>query len=88
MKNTFSVIHNEAQSRFEVTLQSHTAVLDYHLNGEIITFIHTVVPTELEGRGIGSQLVKAALAYARENKFQILSMCWFVDKYMQRHPEE
>ena len=88
MHATYAVIHNTSQNRFEVTIDSHTAVLDYYLNGETITFTHTGVPSALEGRGVGSELVKTGLAYARENKLQVASLCWFVDKYMQRHPNE
>ena len=87
MQNTFNVIHNAAQSRFEVNIDSHVAVLDYYLNGNTITFTHTGVPSALEGRGVGSMLVQTGLAYAHENKLQVASLCWFVDKYMQRHPE-
>ncbi len=88
MKTDYRVIHNPAHHRFEVTIGSHTAVLDYFITGETITFTHTGVPKELEGRGIGSMLVKAGLAYAREHKLAVQSLCWFVDKYIKRHPEE
>ncbi len=88
MKNTYTATHNTSLNRFEVTIDSHVAVLDYYLSGETITFTHTGVPSALEGRGIGSELAKTALAYAREHKFQVASLCWFVDKYMQRHPSE
>jgi predicted GNAT family acetyltransferase len=87
MKTTYTVNHNPPQNRFEVTIETHTAVLDYYINGETITFTHTGVPSALEGRGVGSGLVKAGLAYARERKLQVASLCWFVDKYLQRHPE-
>jgi predicted GNAT family acetyltransferase len=83
----FNPIHNRDQNCFEVNLDSLTAVLDYYINGDTITFTHTGVPFALEGRGVGSELVKAGLAYARANKLQVASLCWFVDKYMQRHPE-
>lgn len=88
MKTTYAVNHNVAQNRFEVTVDLHTAVLDYFINGETITFTHTRVPSELEGRGIGAALVKFGLAYAHNENLQIASQCWFVDKYMLRHPNE
>jgi predicted GNAT family acetyltransferase len=87
MKTTYAVIHNPTLHRFEVTIDAHTAVLDYSFSGDTITFLHTGVPSALEGRGIGSELVKSGLAYAHENKFKVTSLCWFVDKYMQRHPD-
>ena len=85
--DTGTVVHNTDASRFELTLEGHTAVLDYRLAGQTITFTHTGVPTQLEGRGIGSQLAKAGLAHARENGLKVKALCWFVNGYIERHPE-
>lgn len=81
------VHHRPEQNRFEITAQGETAVLEYMLNGSTIIFTHTGVPPALEGQGIGSKLAKAGLEYARANGLKIRSLCWFVDKYIQRHPE-
>ena len=81
------VHHDIAASRFEIQAENHVAVLDYSQRGDIITFTHTGVPAELEGRGIGSQLVRAGLDYARENAFKVVPLCWFVSGYIERHPE-
>ena len=86
--SSLPLIHNTENHNFEVHLDSHTAELNYHLSGDTITFTHTGVPSALEGRGIGSLLVSAGLKYARENNLKVHSLCWFVDKYMQRHPNE
>lgn len=81
------VIHNPEQGRFEIQVGGHTAELTYRLKGGIITFIHTGVPPELEGKGIGSKLARAGLAYARENGLKVRTFCSFVDGYIQKHPE-
>lgn len=88
MKTAYTVIHNPVENRFLVELDGHIAELDYQLDGETIIFTHTGVPAALEGRGIGSALVKQGLAYARENRFKVVPLCSFVAKYMERHPEE
>jgi predicted GNAT family acetyltransferase len=85
--NELDVIHNSAQKRFEVHLDAHTAELDYRLNGNIIIFTHTGVPSALEGRGIGSLLVKTGLEYAKKNNLKVQTLCWFVGRYIQRHAE-
>lgn len=82
-----NVIHNPQQKRFEVHVDSYTAELTYSLRGNIITFMHTGVPSAVEGHGIGSLLVKTGLQYARENNLKVKSLCWFVSGYMERHPE-
>lgn len=81
------VIHNQEEHRFENTTDGHVAVLDYMLKGEIMIFTHTGVPPAIGGRGVGSKLVKSGLDYARENRLQVRSLCWFVSKYIRRHPE-
>lgn len=85
--DSLNVLHNESKNRFEFQINSHTAVLDYVLQGRTILFTHTGVPPALEGRGIGTKLVKTGLEYARANKLQVKSTCWFVNKYIDRHPE-
>ncbi len=87
MNDGLVVIHNRSEKRFEIEIDSHLAILDYHLQGNSITFTHTGVPPALERRGIGSLLVKTGLQYAKDNNLKILSQCWFVDKYIQHHPE-
>ena len=81
------VRHVPETHRFEMLAEGHTAELTYRLRGSTITFIHTGVPSEIEGRGIGSQLARAALEYARENSFRVVSTCWFVTGYIERHKE-
>jgi predicted GNAT family acetyltransferase len=82
-----NVIHNMEHNSFEVHLDSYTAQLNYRMSGDTIIFTHTGVPSALEGRGIGSLLVKTGLEYAKNNKLKIQSLCWFVDKYIMRHTE-
>jgi predicted GNAT family acetyltransferase len=81
------VFHNQEEHRFEITINGHVAVLDYMLAGEIIIFTHTGVPPAIGGQGLGSKLVKTGLDYARENRLQVRSLCWFVSKYIRHHPE-
>ncbi len=81
------VIHLPEENRFEIHVDGYIAELTYSLMGSTILFTHTLVPPALEGQGIGSKLAKAGLEYARGNKFKIQSICWFVTRYLQRHPE-
>ncbi|GAB4418020.1 MAG: GNAT family N-acetyltransferase [Anaerolineales bacterium] len=85
--STDAVVHNSDANRFELTVDGHTAVLNYVLMEKTITFTHTGVPPAIEGRGIGSRLVKAGLEYARSQDLKVKTTCWFVSKYLRRHPE-
>jgi hypothetical protein len=81
------VVHNAAEKRFEIQIGEYLAELDYLLEGKVITFTHTGVPMELEGRGLGSKLVKAGLAYAQAQGYRVRPLCSFVAGYIQKHPE-
>ena len=81
------VIHLPEQNRFEIRVDGLVAELTYTMHNTQIIFMHTGVPSELEGQGVGGKLVKAGLDYARANGFKIRSMCSFVSVYMKRHPE-
>ena len=47
---------------------------------------HTEVKDEYEGRGLGKQLVKAGVNYARENHLKILPLCPFAKKIFDLTP--
>ncbi len=81
------VRHNSASNRFEIEKDGALAVLDYLLRKNEIVFIHTGVPPEWEGRGIGSRLARAGLEYARAQKKKVVPLCWFVRGFIERHPE-
>ncbi len=81
------VTHNQEERRFELAVDGHLAVLSYIVYGERITFTHTLVPSAIEGRGLGSKLVETGLHYARENGLKVRSTCWFVSKYIRHNPE-
>lgn len=82
-----TVENNEMRQRFEVRMDGHLAKLNYRVNGGEIDLVHTEVPEELGGRGLGNALVEAALAYARDKELEVIPSCSFVSKYLARHPE-
>ncbi len=81
------VIHSPEASRFEIHAEHRVAVLQYRLAGNIILFTTTRVPKELEGRFLGSRLVRAGLDYARKHSLRVRSTCWFVDLFIEKNPE-
>jgi len=81
------VSNNEAEQRYELEVDGALAIAAYRLRDDRITFTHTEVPDALEGRGIGSKLVKAALDDARAKGLKVVPACPFVKHYMDKHPE-
>lgn len=84
---SIEVRHNPASNRFEIEIESHLAVLEYQLAASQIAFTHTGVPSALEGRGLGSKLVRAGLDHARSQGLSVVPVCSFVASYIQKKPE-
>ena len=82
-----SVIDNKAEQEFELTVDEYRAVAAYQLEGDMIVFTHTEVPPAIEGRGVGSKLVQAALDSARDRGLKVVPQCPFVRAYMEKHPQ-
>jgi predicted GNAT family acetyltransferase len=57
----FNIDHDQAAHRFETRVDGHTCVLDYTLDGSVMTIRYTGVPEAVGGRGNASSLVEAAL---------------------------
>lgn len=86
-KPGLKIINNPARNRFEAVVDGQLAIIQYNQGDGYIVFAHTEVPEAVEGRGIGSQLVKFALTFAEENSLQVMPLCSFVAAYIRRHPE-
>ena len=86
--NKLEVIHLQERNRFEIHVEGKIAELDYRLRDGVISFIHTGVPQELGGRGVGSHIVRAGLDHAREKGYKVIPLCSFVDAYILRHSDE
>lgn len=79
---------NAAEHRFEVEVEGVTAFAEYQLHPGHITFPHTEVPEVLGGRGIGTALIKAGLAAARERGLKVKPVCPFFAAWFEKHPED
>ncbi|MCA6125014.1 N-acetyltransferase [Bradyrhizobium sp. WSM 1704] len=85
MSETFR--DNETQSRFELNVDGATAFVAYRKTPDEITLVHTEVPPELGGRGIGSKLARATLEAVRTQGRKLVVKCEFIQGFMKKHPE-
>ncbi|MDZ7813697.1 MAG: GNAT family N-acetyltransferase [Ideonella sp.] len=85
--STSTVTHNAAAQRFELTVDGLLCEATYRLNDGVMWMNHTGVPPVLEGRGLASQLVAAAVDHARQHGLKIKPVCSYVAVWMRRHPE-
>jgi predicted GNAT family acetyltransferase len=81
------VLHNANARRFELHSGESMARLDYRLQNRTIVLVHTEVPPELAGRGVGAHLVKAALEYARESGLMVVPLCSYAAAYIRRNQQ-
>lgn len=84
---TDTVRDDSARQRFELDVADTVAFIDYLRDGRNVIMRHAEVPCALRGGGVGSALVRGALALARERGEKVVPLCPFVARYMQRHPE-
>jgi predicted GNAT family acetyltransferase len=80
------VTNNAGKHRFELAVDGHIAATYYEIADGVITFVHTEVPPELGGKGIGSKLVGGALDQVREDGLKVIPQCAFVKAFIEKHP--
>lgn len=76
--------------RFYIEVDNNIlAQMDYHrfTDKDTLMIVHTEVDESLGGKGIGKQLVAAAVNYARKNSLMIKATCPFAKKVLDRIPE-
>ena len=81
------VENNQAEQQFESTVDGHRGVLTYTESDGKLYLLHTGVDDALEGKGVGSALVRTAAEYARTNGLRIVPFCSFAKGWLERHQE-
>jgi predicted GNAT family acetyltransferase len=86
-RNTKPSPQKVTSGRLEIERDGHIAYLEYTLAGKILQLMHSEVPEALRGQGLGSELAKSALEWAREQGLKVDIICPSVLAYMEKHPE-
>jgi predicted GNAT family acetyltransferase len=78
-----------AEHRYEARDGETLAGLAAYLltNGNLIVFTHTEVEAGYEGKGVGSQIARAALDGARDRGLRVVPLCPFIKGWIERHPD-
>jgi uncharacterized protein len=86
--NSSVVVDVPERSRFEIRLGEEAAgFTEYRRRPGLIAFVHTSIDPRFEGQGLGSELVRTALAQSRADGLAVLPFCPFVRGYVAAHPE-
>jgi uncharacterized protein len=74
--------------RYEIREDGQLAgFLEYRVNGDRMTLLHTEVEDAHTRRGLGGRLVRAALEDARARGMHVLPVCPFVAHIVRSEPE-
>ena len=89
MPEDVTITHDPDRSRYEAVLDGRLAgFAEYELGEGVITFTHTVVDDELEGRGVGSALAREALDdVRRRGDLRVVPQCAFIRAWIDKHPD-
>ena len=84
-----TVADHPEQHRYEVRGEDGSVLgfSAYRRTGDVVVFTHTEVDDSLEGKGVGSTLVRGALDDVRAAGLSVRPLCPFVKGYVDRHPE-
>ena len=79
------VVHRPEQSRFEAEVEGEVAFLSYERTDGSAVMTHTIVPPQLEGRGIAGRLVETAVGWARGEGLEVEPQCSYVRGWLAKH---
>jgi uncharacterized protein len=83
-----SVADAPERQRYEATVAGRQVGLAaYRRIRDSVVFTHTEVDPEMEGRGIGAALARAALDDVRARGLTAVPLCPFIKGWIDRHPD-
>ncbi|HUB37371.1 MAG TPA: GNAT family N-acetyltransferase [Streptosporangiaceae bacterium] len=83
-----AVTDNQGGSQLETRTDGQLAELRYRTRAGRLILVHTEVPAALEGRGLGGELVRAAIRKARAESMTLVPLCPFARSWLERHRDE
>jgi predicted GNAT family acetyltransferase len=80
------VRHEPERNQFVADAGGTRSYLRYVLARDTLDLMSTYVHPDVRGRRVGESLVLRALEFARQNGYEVIPTCWFVDTVVRRHP--
>ncbi len=84
---TYTLINNTNKQQYEYQIQGETAKVEYEKAGDILILTHTEVPPDIQGNGIGHDLVKNTLDDIAAHHQKIVPLCPFIVRFIEDNPQ-
>ncbi len=81
-----NVRDNKSTSRYEMEVDGHLAIADYHMNGNRMEITHVEVPEALRGGGVAAKLMAGVVDDAKARALTIVPICSYAVAYLKKHP--
>lgn len=82
------IINNVSMSRYELPIaEEAVAVSYYRLEDGRVVLLHTEVPHEFGGQGVGKRLAHAVFDTLRAEGKRVVAKCPFMARYAAGNPE-
>jgi predicted GNAT family acetyltransferase len=81
------IVENPQGHRFEMPVGGGVAFVSYWVDGDRLVLVHTEVPPQYRGRGIGQRLARGVFDNLRKTGRKAVVRCSFLALWAKRHPE-
>jgi len=81
------VLNDLQGSRFVLDVNGNEVYVLYAEDKNTIDLYSTYTPPKLRGQGLAEKVVLAAFKYAKEKNLNVIPSCWYVRKFIEKHPE-
>ncbi len=81
------VIDNEADKRFELTIDDLTVFANYNRHGAVVHLMYVEAPIALRGTGAAGTLMEGIVNLARAQQVKLKPVCGYAAAWLKRHPD-
>ncbi|PHS10119.1 MAG: N-acetyltransferase [Kordia sp.] len=72
------IAHDKIDKKFRFTINGEEAWVDYVLKGCKMYLVHSEVPYDLRGRGIGKEMVLQTFEKLTEEGYEAVAVCSYI----------